>query len=453
VYGDRIRPLLEVPSAAVRTSLFPRFTSSAPEPVFSDRASLVSAVIASRSCRSSWTVWWLRSRGRSQAFALKLRGLLEHRFGLWTEVGIIAGVLLVWQALRIPAEGSTEVALAHARSWFSFEHDLRLAMEPSLIRFVHRVDVAEVVDWAYNNLHLAVLFAFVVGVRLLAPSYYPRVRTAYVLIHVPALIAIWAYPTAPPKWLPEIPFHQEIPTDNELTAGSDLFLNKTAALVSLHFGYSLFLSLVVIRLAPRSAWAWLSLAYPAFVLFLIIGSGNHFVLDAVTGAACVGFGLLVARLLHGRASQEPQAAPTREAVVLMIAAGLLAFAIDALVTGRAVHGAWYPARGPGRKAGWSSAVFSYASPPARSSSSTGRKSCSAGSAGRPRRHRPVLRIDRTAAGPPQRDRRRNRRGRRRRPIRPRPGDAARGSLTRGRDADGASHGYLARWVQDRRRRL
>jgi PAP2 superfamily len=274
--------------------------------------------------------------------ALNLRGLLEQRFGLWTEVGIIAGVLLVWQALRIPAEGSTEAALAHARSWFSFEHDLRVAMEPSLIRFAHRVDLAEVVDWTYNNLHLTVLFAFVVGVRLLAPSYYPRVRTAYVLIHVPALIAIWAYPTAPPKWLPEIPFHEAVPTDEELTAGGGLFLNKTAALVSLHFGYSLFISLVVIRVAPRSAWAWLSLAYPAFVLFLIIGSGNHFVLDAVTGAACVGFGLLGARLLHGRASQEPQAAPTREAVVLMIAAGLLAFAIDALVAGRAVHGAWYP---------------------------------------------------------------------------------------------------------------
>jgi hypothetical protein len=214
-------------------------------------------------------------------------------------------------------------------------------MEPSLIRFVHRADLAEIVDWTYNNLHLTVLFAFVVGVRLLAPSYYPRVRTAYVLIHVPALIAIWAYPTAPPKWLPEIPFHQAVPTDKELTAGGDLFLNKTAAVVSLHFGYPLFLSLVVIRLAPRSAW--LSLAYPAFVLFLIIGSGNHFLLDAVTGAACVGFGLLVARLLHGRALQETQAAPTREAVVLMIAVCLLAFAIDALVAGRAVHGAWYPA--------------------------------------------------------------------------------------------------------------
>jgi hypothetical protein len=235
------------------------------------------------------------------------------------------------------------VALAHARSWFSFEHDLHIVIEPSLIRLVHRIDAAELVDWAYNNLHLTVLFGFVVGVRLLAPSCYPRVRTAYVLMHVPALIAIWAYPTAPPKWLPEIPFHEAVPTDGELIAGGELFLNKTAALVSLHFGYPLFIAATLIRLAPRSAWAWLSLLYPAFVLFLVVGSGNHFVLDLVTGAACVAFAMLAARLLHGRPSREPRAAPPGEAVVVMIAAALIAFSIDAVVAGRATHGAWVPA--------------------------------------------------------------------------------------------------------------
>jgi hypothetical protein len=258
-------------------------------------------------------------------------------------VGIVAGVLLVWQALRIPIEGSVGESLDHARSWFSFEHDLHVAFEPSLIRFVHRIDLADLVAWSYDNAHLMALFAFIVGVRLLAPWHYPRVRTAYVLMHIPAFILIAAVPTAPPKWLPQIPFHEALPTDAQLTAGGDFLLNKTAALVSLHFGYPLFIAGTLIRLAPRSPWAWASLLYPAAVQFLIVGSGNHFVLDSVLGAACVGFAVLVARLLHGSASREPAEASVQKAVVLMLAAGLLAFAVDWVAAGRAIHGAWYPA--------------------------------------------------------------------------------------------------------------
>jgi diacylglycerol O-acyltransferase / wax synthase len=271
------------------------------------------------------------------------RSFLDRRLGFWADVGVIVAVLLVWQALRLPIEGSVRESVAHARSWFAFEHDLHVAIEPSVIRFVHRADVAGVVTWAYDNIHLVALFAFIVGVRLLTPWFYPRVRTAYVLMHIPALLLIAAYPTAPPKWLAEIPFHETLPTDADLSAGGDLLLNKTAAIVSLHFGYPLFIALVLIRLAPRSPWAWLSLLYPALVFFLIVGSGNHFVLDAAVGCACVVFALLGARLLHGPARVEPAEATVREAVTMAAAVGLLAFAVDALAAGRVQNGAWLPA--------------------------------------------------------------------------------------------------------------
>ncbi len=258
-------------------------------------------------------------------------------------MGIIAGVLVVWQTLRVPIEGSVGESMNNARSWLAFEQDVHVAVEPSLIRFVHRIELADFVSWAYDNAHLMALFAFLVGIRLLAPWHYPRVRTAYVLMHIPAFILIWVFPTAPPKWLPQIPFHEAVPTDAQLTEGGDLLLNKTAALVSLHFGYPLFIAGTLIRLAPRSPWAWLSLLYPAAVQFLIVGSGNHYVLDSVLGAACVGLAVLVASLLHGRASREPAEASVQETVVLMLAAGLLAFAVDSVAAGRAIHGAWYPA--------------------------------------------------------------------------------------------------------------
>jgi hypothetical protein len=210
------------------------------------------------------------------------------------EVAIVALVLLCWQAVRIPLEGSVGVSLAHADEWRSAERFLHIDIESSLLAFGRRDGVDDVLTWAYGNLHLPVIVGFLVAARLLAEGTYVRLRWAFVLLHVPALVVIGLYPLAPPRWVPALGGHP--PTEDALSAGISAWLkNSTAAAVSEHFGYALFVALAALWIGGRRlAWAFL---YPAFVFVVILGTGNHYVLDCAVGGATVILGLLAARAL------------------------------------------------------------------------------------------------------------------------------------------------------------
>ena len=75
--------------------------------------------------------------------------------------------------------------------------------------------------------------------------------------------------------------------------------NETAAAVSLHFGDPLLIAAGALWLRPRAVLARLTLLYPPLVFLVILGTGNHYVLDTLVGAACVGAGALAAHALHG----------------------------------------------------------------------------------------------------------------------------------------------------------
>jgi hypothetical protein len=162
--------------------------------------------------------------------------------------------------------------------------------------------------------------------RLLDPRRFPTVRTAFVLAHVPALLVIAAYPMAPPKWLPELPHGSPPPAD----LGADL-INSTAAVVSLHVGVPVLLASAAIWMRPRCPLAWASLLYPVLVLWLVLATGNHFVLDAVVGAACMAIGWAGARLIHGAVPRSRSEAGPRAIVAAAVLCALIVPAANAVL--------------------------------------------------------------------------------------------------------------------------
>ena len=112
----------------------------------------------------------------------------------------------IWQLLRIPFEGSTRVALAHAHDWIALERSLHIDIEPSVLRFVHARDwLLDSAKWFYANLNEAAVIAFMAVARMLDPVRYPKLRTTFVLLHVPALAILALYPLAPPHWVAGMP--------------------------------------------------------------------------------------------------------------------------------------------------------------------------------------------------------------------------------------------------------
>ena len=112
--------------------------------------------------------------------------------------------------------------------------------------------------------------------------------------------------------------------------------NSTAAVVSEHFGYPVFMAASALWIAPRSPLARLLLLYPPLVLCVIVGTGRHWVLDGAVGTLTVAFGLTAAWLLHR--NRPPPAVPAPEplvrAIALAVGYGLAIDFADALSAGR-----------------------------------------------------------------------------------------------------------------------
>jgi PAP2 superfamily len=256
--------------------------------------------------------------------------LLNRRLSAPGEAAIVATVLLLWQAIRVPIEGGSTQALSHARTWERLHHRLGLSsVQNRVINLVHHHVLLDVARWSYSNIHVFSIFAFMVAVRLAAPSRYPTVRSAFVLLHVPALIAIAAYPLGSPSWLPHPP---QWAGHTPLLGGgwSAGLRNQTAAVASEHFGYAVLIASVTLWLAPRKGIAAPVLLYPPFVFMVIVGTGHHFPLDAVVGSACVALGLSIAVRLHRGLVDDTPGEPVARWVPLAVAAGLLAGWVDAL---------------------------------------------------------------------------------------------------------------------------
>src|SRR5262249_14189792 len=114
------------------------------------------------------------------------------------------------------------------------------------------------------------------------------------LSHIPAVLIIGLYPLLPPRWVPGMPYFVHAPAG--MNGGMH---NATAAAASQHVGYPIFIAASIVWLTNRARLSWLSFAYPVLVFLIVVGTANHYTLDAIIGGLCIGFGFAAARLLHG----------------------------------------------------------------------------------------------------------------------------------------------------------
>jgi membrane-associated phospholipid phosphatase len=102
-----------------------------------------------------------------------------------------------------------------------------------------------------------------------------------------ALVGYVAYPTAPPRFLPEWGFIDSVAEFTGVKSDSvaiNALFNPYAAVPSMHVAFALMIGLPLARLVRwptlRVFWA----AYPVLVTFVIVVTGNHFLADAFLGA-------------------------------------------------------------------------------------------------------------------------------------------------------------------------
>jgi hypothetical protein len=271
--------------------------------------------------------------------ALRRRLLSPARLEI--DLLLVVSLLLTWQLMRIPLEGSVPVAMDNARSLLEVERALHLDVESGVMDAVQ--NVRGLLHFAYQHVHLPLLFGFLAVARLAAPAKYPLVRLTLFLSFVPSALLIGLLPVAPPRWLPELGSAGP-PAQHELTATTaELVQNSTAAITSQHFGYAFLVAAGSLWLWRHSWLARATVLYPAFVFVVILGTANHYVLDCVIGALAFCFGAAATALIAGglpRPNLQPAPAKTviglAGAAVLLASYGVITAFVVALVIVAAV---------------------------------------------------------------------------------------------------------------------
>jgi hypothetical protein len=113
-----------------------------------------------------------------------------------------------------------------------------------------------------------------------------------------SLLGYAFYPTAPPRFIPELGLDPSV-TGNEpleLGPGGALY-NPFAAVPSMHVGLASILSWSIALLASNRFVRTAFFAYPLVMTYVVVVSGNHYWLDAVFGAVTAALAAGVAILL------------------------------------------------------------------------------------------------------------------------------------------------------------
>ncbi|MER7706977.1 phosphatase PAP2 family protein [Kitasatospora sp. NPDC097605] len=219
----------------------------------------------------------------------------------------------VYTSIRNAAPNRVADATDHARRLYRLERSLHLDVEPALNGWTLRAGdwVRDLAQEYYRVLHVTVPLAVLVWLYVRHPARYRTARTVLFAATGLALLGFWGYPLAPPRLVPGTGLHEEpggTPGESPLGALTAL-TNQYAAMPSLHIGWAAWCALVVLT-TVRSPWLRVAaVLYPVATFLVVVATANHWVLDAVGGAAVLLAGCLVAFLLTGRLLTDREPAP------------------------------------------------------------------------------------------------------------------------------------------------
>lgn len=225
----------------------------------------------------------------------------------WAELPLVAAVYALYSAGRLLTRGDVTDAVRHGVSMLRLEEGLGLNWESGLnTAFSQYPWLGVPADFAYASLHYLVTPAVLVWLYRRRPANYRALRTWLLCATLLSLVGFLLLPTSPPRLLG--PAHGFLDTmaqyanygwwGGEASAprGVGALTNQFAAMPSLHVGWALWCGAVLWRYGPRS---WLvragAVGYPAGVAVVVLGTGNHYLLDVLAGAVVLALGLLMTR--------------------------------------------------------------------------------------------------------------------------------------------------------------
>ncbi|MFJ1968295.1 phosphatase PAP2 family protein [Streptomyces sp. NPDC087903] len=217
------------------------------------------------------------------------------------ELLLVAGLFLVYKFGRQLAAGHTAEAFHNAHRVWDLERTVHLPGEGSVQSLLlHGDTLAHLANTYYATVHFPATVAFLVWLYLRRPAHYVWARRVLAALTSAALLTHLLFPLAPPRMLAATGLVDTARTYGPSVYGpprTDHLSNQFAAMPSLHFGWALMVAIGLI-VATRSRWRRLWLLHPLLTLLVIVGTANHYWLDALAATALLGLALAVIHPPH-----------------------------------------------------------------------------------------------------------------------------------------------------------
>ncbi|GAA3903555.1 phosphatase PAP2 family protein [Streptomyces gulbargensis] len=229
---------------------------------------------------------------------------------LLRELLLVTSLFLVYKLGRLFANGHEARAFRNADRVWDAERALRLPGEGAVqTLLLHGEPLIKAANTYYALVHFPATLAFLVWLYWRRPAHYLWSRRVLALLTAAALALHLTVPLAPPRLLAATGLVDTArvygPSVYGATPEADSMANQFAAMPSLHFGWALMVAIGLIA-ATRSPWRVLWSAHPLLTLLVIVGTANHYWLDALAATALLGLALALVRPPGRRTASPPR---------------------------------------------------------------------------------------------------------------------------------------------------
>ena len=200
------------------------------------------------------------------------------------ELLLVTGLFLAYKLTRVLIGGSTADAFVNARRILDLERLLNMPSEVGVQRLMLESEtLTRIANGYYAFVHFPLTAAFLIWLFIRHRHHYFTVRTTLALLTGMALVVHTLFPLAPGRMLGGRGFVDTAAMYGQSVYGApeqDSLSNQFAAMPSLHFGWAVVVAVGIITVtSSRLRWLWL--LHPVLTLAVIVGTGNHYWLDAL----------------------------------------------------------------------------------------------------------------------------------------------------------------------------
>jgi hypothetical protein len=216
------------------------------------------------------------------------------------QILIVLSAVWAYELARMFIQPDWSAAMANARKVDNLERGFNFAWEQSVQQTFLRVpELIEAMNLFYFVGHFVLTGVFFLWLYNRSRDGFRSFRNGFLVATAIAFVIHWQFPTAPPRLMAGLGIEDTMRVLWNIDIGSphaSAFSNPVAAVPSLHAGWAFGVGIGLIRYARNPILRVLGAIYPIAVVLTIVATGNHFIFDALAGAAVLAVGFLLANL-------------------------------------------------------------------------------------------------------------------------------------------------------------